>query len=47
MTIITGDTHRDFRRVGTLCDKLKTTKEYDYNTEHRLKSVGVPYYKSK
>lgn len=26
MTIITGDTHRDFRRVGALCDKLKTTK---------------------
>lgn len=27
MTIITGDTHRDFRRVSTLCDKLKTTND--------------------
>jgi len=25
MTVLTGDTHRDFKRVGALCDKLQTT----------------------
>jgi 3-oxoacid CoA-transferase subunit A len=42
--IITGDTHGDFRRVGALCDKLKTTKE---DVLIVLGDAGINYYGGK
>jgi len=41
MVIVTGDTHRDFRRVGALCDKLNTTAA---DTLIILGDTGINYY---
>lgn len=41
MTVITGDTHRDFRRVSALCDKFKTTKD---DTLIVLGDAGINYF---
>jgi len=44
MFIITGDTHRDFRFVGALCDKLETTTD---DVLIILGDAGINYYGDK
>lgn len=41
MLMITGDTHRDFCRVGALCDKLETTTD---DVLIILGDAGINYY---
>ena len=41
MTILTGDTHRDFKRVGALCDKLQTITA---DTLIILGDAGINYF---
>jgi len=41
MVILTGDTHRDFKRVGALCDKLNTTPA---DTLIILGDTGINYF---
>ena len=41
ITILTGDTHRDFKRVGALCDKLNTSAA---DTLIILGDAGINYY---
>ena len=43
MTILTGDTHRDFKRVGALCDKLQPTTA---DTLIILGDAGINYFGS-
>ena len=41
MFVVTGDTHRDFKRVGALCDKLNTTTA---DTLIILGDAGINYF---
>ena len=41
MVIVSGDTHRDFKRVGALCDKLDTTAA---DTLILLGDAGINYF---